>query len=103
MSHRLPVVACDQSDKACCDGCPRGSSCMNGWRFNLWLKRQFQGLWNKESGKWEVAMMGSDYWEDFTSREGVVCRKFGNLRCKLQMVTKAERRLNVHRGDGRGQ
>lgn len=73
MSHSLPVMACARSDEACCDCCPHGSSCVNGWWFNLCLKRQFQGLWNKESGKWEAV-------------EVLVDRGFGPLgRVHLQM------------------
>lgn len=76
-SHRLPVMAHTWSDEACCDGCPHGSSCVNGWLFNLCLKRRFQGSRTKDERTRSAAMMVTGR---ISPPEGEVCRKFGNLR-----------------------
>lgn len=76
-SHRLPVMARTRSDEARCDGCPHGSSCVNGWLFNLCLKRRFQGSRTKDERTRSAAMMLTGR---ISPPEGEVCRKFGNLR-----------------------
>lgn len=75
---------------------------MNGWRFHLWLKRQFQGLWNKESGKWEAAEVLDDDGRGLLGRFPL--QRGGRLEkvWKFEVVetAKAELLLNVHGGDG---
>lgn len=72
-----------RTDEACCDVCPRGSSCVNGWLFNLCLKRPFQGSGTKGGGIWEVDQVlfdgGSSLPRGFLRAAGV-CGKFGTLR-----------------------
>lgn len=49
MSHRLPVRSRTQCDEACCDGCPRGISCMNWRLLNLHLKKKISGISGSEA------------------------------------------------------